>query len=109
MAIHLTSAAADRVADQLSKREGTIGLRFGAKKSGCSGFAYIVDFAQEQKPEDTVFNEHGVNVFVDQDSLELVDGTTIDFVKQGLNQVFKFNNPQVEDLCGCGESFTVKD
>jgi iron-sulfur cluster assembly protein len=83
------------------------GLRVGVRKSGCSGFAYVIDFADEIKPNDQVFENLGVKVIVDVESLPFLDGAQLDFVKEGLNQSFKFNNPKVTDQCGCGESFTV--
>jgi iron-sulfur cluster assembly protein len=107
MAVSLTPAAADRIRSYLAETPGGIGLRFGVRKSGCSGFAYVVDIATAQGPDDRVFDNAGVPVLVDAASLEAVDGTEIDFVALGLNQQFVFRNPNVADECGCGESFTV--
>jgi iron-sulfur cluster assembly protein len=107
MAISLTSAAADRVRSFLVTRGQGIGLRLGVRKTGCSGFAYVVNYADDSQDEDVIFEEHGVKVFVDRASLPLIDGTEIDFVKQGLNEAFKFRNPNVKGECGCGESFNV--
>ena len=107
MAILLTESAADRVRSHLEKRGAGIGLRVGIKKTGCSGFAYVVNYADEIRPEDSVFEVRGVKVVVDRTSLPLIDGTLVDFVKQGLNEAFRFINPNAKALCGCGESFTV--
>ncbi len=107
MAITLTQNAANRVRQFIEQEGHGVGLRLGVKRTGCSGWAYKVDLADEISPEDNVFEEHGVKVFVDPKAMELVDGTTIDFVTQGLNREFRFRNPNVTDECGCGESFTV--
>ncbi len=107
MAIHLTPSAADRVRHSLASRGTGLGLRLGVRKTGCSGFAYVVNFAEERQAADAVFEEHGVKVFVDPESLKLIEGTTVDFVKQGLNEAFRFHNPNIKGECGCGESFNV--
>ena len=107
MAVTLTPAAAARIRTYLAETPGGIGLRFGVRKSGCSGFAYVVDIATAAGADDQVFATDGVEVRVDAASLPQVDGTEIDFVSQGLNQQFVFRNPKVADECGCGESFTV--
>ena len=107
MAIFLTPAAADRVVSFLKTRGQGLGLRLGVRKTGCSGFAYVINYADEQGPDDLVFEDRGVKVLVDPQSLKLIDGTEIDFVKQGLNEAFKFRNPNVKGECGCGESFNV--
>ncbi len=107
MAISLTASAANRVRDFLSRRGSGIGLRLGVKKTGCSGFAYVVNYADELAEGDTVFESDGVKIIVDGDALELVDGTIIDFVRDGLNEAFKFRNPNAKGECGCGESFNV--
>ncbi len=107
MAISLTPAAADRVRNHIAARGHGLGLRLGVRKTGCSGFAYVVNFADDVSQRDVVFENHGVKVFVDRDSLPLIDGTEVDFVKQGLNEAFKFRNPNVKGECGCGESFSV--
>jgi iron-sulfur cluster assembly protein len=107
MAISLTESAADRVRTHLNKRGAGLGLRLGIKKTGCSGFAYVVNYADEIKPDDAVFEARGVKVIVDAASLPLIDGTIVDFVKQGLNEAFKFQNPKARGECGCGESFSV--
>jgi iron-sulfur cluster assembly protein len=107
MAISLTSAAADRVRSFLGRRGHGLGLRLSVKKTGCSGFAYVVNYADEIGANDVVFEDQGVKVIVDRDSLGFIDGTEVDFVKQGLNEAFRFRNPNVKGECGCGESFTV--
>jgi iron-sulfur cluster assembly protein len=107
MSISLTSAAADRVRSFLSRRGHGLGLRVGVKKTGCSGFAYVVNYADQIGSDDLVFEDQGVKVIVDRESLGFIDGTQIDFVKQGLNEAFRFRNPNVKGECGCGESFTV--
>ena len=107
MAIALTQSAAERVKTLLAARGHGVGLRLGVRKTGCSGFAYVVNYADDAQPGDVVFEDQGVKVFVDRGSLELIDGTTVDFVRQGLNEAFRFQNPNVRGECGCGESFSV--
>ncbi|MBD3611043.1 MAG: iron-sulfur cluster assembly accessory protein [Hydrogenovibrio crunogenus] len=108
MAVTLTQAAADRVNSMLEKRGHGIGLRVGTKVSGCAGFSYVVDYADEITDNDEVFESFGVKVVVNQKSLEQIDGMELDYVKESLlNEGFEFNNPRVKDSCGCGESFTV--
>jgi iron-sulfur cluster assembly protein len=107
MAITLTASAAARVRSYLEKRGGGIGLRLGVKKTGCSGFAYVINYADEVLPEDVVFENAGISVVVDPESLALIDGTEVDFIKEGLNEAFKFKNPQAASECGCGESFNI--
>jgi len=107
MAVTLTEKAADHVAKFLAKRGKGVGLRLGVKTSGCSGMAYVLEFVDEMAEEDQVFESFGVKVIVDSKSLLYLDGTELDFVKEGLNEGFKFNNPNVKDACGCGESFNV--
>ncbi len=107
MGITLTEAAANRVKSFLANRGKGEGLRLGVRTSGCSGMAYVLEFADQAAPEDTVFEEHGVKVFVDQKSLVYLDGTELDFAREGLNEGFKFNNPNVKNQCGCGESFNT--
>jgi iron-sulfur cluster assembly protein len=107
MAISLTPAAADRIQKFLASRGHGLGLKLGVRKTGCSGFAYVVNYADQAAPEDVVFEDQGVKVFVDPQSLQLIDGTTVDFVKQGLNEAFRFRNPNIRGECGCGESFSV--
>ncbi|HSN71495.1 MAG TPA: iron-sulfur cluster assembly protein IscA [Steroidobacteraceae bacterium] len=108
MSISLTESAATRVRNFLSTRGQGVGLRLGVKKTGCSGFAYVVNYADDIESGDVVFEDRGVKIIVDQESLGFIDGTEIDFVKQGLNEAFRFRNPNVKGECGCGESFTVK-
>ena len=107
MSISLTQSAAERVRSRLAVRGRGLGLRLGVKASGCSGFSYVVDYADEARPNDLIFETAGVKVFVDPASLPSIDGTQIDFVRQGLNESFRFDNPNVRGECGCGESFTV--
>jgi iron-sulfur cluster assembly protein len=107
MAISLTNSAADRVRDYLEQRGAGLGLRLGIKQTGCSGFAYVVNYADEIGADDRVFESAGIKVIVDEESLKLIDGTEVDFVKDGLNEAFKFRNPQAAGECGCGESFSV--
>jgi iron-sulfur cluster assembly protein len=107
MGITLTETAANRVQTFLQNRGKGIGLRLGVKTSGCSGMAYIMEFADEIQPEDKVFEDRGVKVIIDAKSLIYLDGTEVDYTKEGLNEGFKFNNPNEKDRCGCGESFTV--
>jgi iron-sulfur cluster assembly protein len=107
MAITLTESAATRVKDYLSRRGGGLGIRLGVKRTGCSGWAYVVDYADKSQDSDVVFEDREVCVFVDPEHLKLIDGTEVDFVKQGLNEAFRFRNPNVKGECGCGESFSV--
>lgn len=107
MSITLTDSAAKHVQNYLTKRGKGIGLRFGVRTTGCSGMAYKLEFVDAIADEDNTFESHGVKVFVDPKSLIYIDGTELDFVKEGLNEGFKFNNPREKDKCGCGESFNV--
>ena len=107
MAITLTEAAANRVSKFLASRGKGVGIRLGVRTSGCSGMAYVLEFADDAKDDDVVFEDHGVRVLVDPKSLLYLDGTEVDFGKEGLNEGFKFNNPNVKNECGCGESFNV--
>jgi iron-sulfur cluster assembly protein len=107
MGVTLTETAAKHVARTLANRGKGVGLRLGVRTSGCSGLAYKLEFADELKPEDIAFESHGVTVIVDPKSLPYLDGTELDFAREGLNEGFKFNNPNVKDACGCGESFNV--
>jgi iron-sulfur cluster assembly protein len=107
MAIQLTESAARHVQRELEKQPG-LGLRLSTRKSGCTGFAYVVEFAEEIGEQDQVFESHGIKVVVDAASLPMLDGMTVDFVKQNvLNQGFEFINPNIKNMCGCGESFSV--
>ena len=105
--ITLTKSAAVRIADQLDKND-SIALRFAAKESGCSGYSYVMDFANNIADEDHVFEQFNVKVVIDKKSLDILDGTQIDYVSEGLNQTFKFSNPRATDECGCGESFALQ-
>ncbi|MDX8386479.1 MAG: iron-sulfur cluster assembly accessory protein [Gallionella sp.] len=107
MAILLTESAAKHINNQIEKSGKGVGLRFGVKKSGCTGFAYVLDIAQEVLDTDQVFESYGAKVLVDGENLSFLEGTEIDYTQQGLGHAFKFNNPNVKDQCGCGESFSV--
>ncbi|PVZ72348.1 iron-sulfur cluster assembly protein IscA [Pelagibaculum spongiae] len=107
MAVTLTEAAANRVRVFLEKRGGGLGLRLGVKTSGCSGMAYVLEFVDTSDDGDQMFENHGVKVFIDGKSMTYLEGTQLDFVKEGLNEGFSFSNPNVKDACGCGESFHV--
>jgi iron-sulfur cluster assembly protein len=107
MSISLTPSAVERVQSYLAKRGHGLGLRVGVRKTGCSGYAYVIDYADSIDPDDKVFDEQGIKVIVNNDSLKLIDGTEVDFVKQGINEAFKFRNPNIKGECGCGESFSV--
>ncbi len=107
MAISLTDSAASRVRNYLEARGGGIGLRLGVTRTGCSGYSYIINYAEDVTDADVVFEDKGVKVVVDADALPLIDGTEVDFVKSGLNEAFSFRNPNVTGECGCGESFNV--
>ena len=107
MAITLTEPAAERVKGFLENRGKGIGLRLGVKTMGCSGMGYVIEFVDELNADDEVFEDRDVKVIVDKKSLVYIDGTEVDFVKEGLNEGFQFNNPKEKDACGCGESFTV--
>jgi iron-sulfur cluster assembly protein len=106
MAINLTQAASERVRSYID-REGGVGLRLGVRKTGCSGWAYTVELANDIRAEDVVFEQDDVKVVVNPDALAFLDGSTIDFVREGLGSTFRFNNPNVTEECGCGESFTI--
>jgi iron-sulfur cluster assembly protein len=107
MSISLTPSAANRVKSFLATRGRGVGLRLAVKSTGCSGYAYVVNYADEVQGDDLVFEDQGVKIIVDKKSLSYIDGTQVDFVKQGLNEAFRFRNPNVKGECGCGESFTV--
>lgn len=107
MAISMTTAAAERVSSFLQNRGKGLGLRVGVKTTGCSGLAYVLEFVDELNDDDQIFEDHGLKLIVDGKSLVYIDGTQLDFVKEGLNEGFQFNNPNVNGECGCGESFTV--
>ena len=107
MAITLTEKAANHVQTFLAKRGKGVGLRLGVRTSGCSGMAYKLEFVDAPGPDDVQFESHGVKVVVDPKSLPYIDGTELDYTREGLNEGFKFSNPNVKDECGCGESFNV--
>lgn len=107
MAISLSEAAAKHVQSQLEQRGSGLGIRVGVKTTGCSGMAYVLEFVDEIDTNDHVFEGHGVSLYVDPKSLAYIDGTQMDFVKEGLNEGFEFKNPNAAGECGCGESFTV--
>jgi len=107
MAVSLTDHAAERVRRFMAGRDGASALRLGVKKTGCSGFAYVLDYADQALADDVEFEDHGVRILVQRDNLPMVDGTRVDFVRDGLNQSFKFSNPNAKDECGCGESFNA--
>ena len=108
MAVTLTPAALERVQRFVQQNPGVLGLRFGVARTGCSGWGHVTDLAREQRPGDSVFEQGGVRIYVDADSLALVDGTEIDFARQGLGETFVFRNPNATAGCGCGESFTTQ-
>ena len=109
MSVVLTEAAAQRVKTMLEKRGHGKGLRLGTRKSGCTGYAYVVDYADDIAPDDKVFESHGVTVVVDDKSLPNIDGMEVDYVRNNLlNEGFEFRNPNVTEACGCGESFSVQ-
>lgn len=107
MAVSATENAAARVKAFLTKRGKGIGLRLGVKTTGCSGLAYKLEFVDSVNEEDKLFESNGINIYVDGKSLQYLDGTVLDYTKEGLQEGFKFTNPNVKDECGCGESFTV--
>ena len=107
MAVTLAPAALERVQSYLAAEPAKAGLRFGVKRTGCSGWGYVIGLADAIEPGDSVFRQDGVTIVVDAESLPLVDGTEIDFLKAGLNEQFVFRNPNVQGECGCGESFTT--
>jgi iron-sulfur cluster assembly protein len=107
MSITVTESAAKRVNSFLANRGKGVGVRLGVRTSGCSGMAYVLEFADEVADEDVVFEDRGVKVIIDPKSLVYLDGTELDYGKEGLNEGFKFNNPNVKNTCGCGESFQV--
>ena len=107
MAISLTDSAADRVRTYLEKRGSGVGLRLGVTQTGCSGYSYVINYAEKIDDSDVVFEDKGITVVVEPDALALIDGTEVDFIKNGLNEAFSFRNPNISGECGCGESFNV--
>ncbi|MFT4246634.1 MAG: iron-sulfur cluster assembly accessory protein [Pseudomonas sp.] len=109
MAVTLTPIALERVRRFVEQTPGALGLRFGVTRTGCSGWGHVTDLARDQREDDAVFEQDGVHIYVDAQSLPLVDGTVIDFGKHGLSEAFTFNNPNAAAECGCGESFTTNE
>ena len=107
MPVTLSESAARHVSNFIAKRGKGFGIRLGVKTSGCSGMAYKLEFVDQTEDEDEVFESHGVKVVIDPKSLAYLDGTELDYAREGLNEGFKFNNPNVKDACGCGQSFSV--
>ena len=107
MSISLTTAASSHIERFLQKRNKGLGVRLGVKTTGCSGLAYVIEYADEVSIDDTVFEERGIKIIIDAKSLVYLDGTELDFVKEGLNEGFKFTNPNEKSRCGCGESFSI--
>ncbi len=105
--INITENAANRIREQLAKRGKGLGLRLSVRESGCSGYAYVMDYADEQNADDLVIGAYGIKVFVDAASLPMLRGLQLDFRREGVNELFKFDNPNAQELCGCGESFTT--
>jgi iron-sulfur cluster assembly protein len=107
MAISLTDSAASRVLSYLDARGSGVGLRLGVTQTGCSGYSYVINYADEIADSDVIFEDKGVTVVIDPEALALIDGTEVDFVKNGLNEAFSFRNPNISGECGCGESFNI--
>ena len=107
MAITMTEAAAERVKSFMEKRGGGVGLRLGVKTTGCSGMAYVMEYADSIEDDNVVFDDQGVKILVNPKSLVYLDGTELDYAREGLNEGFQFKNPNVKDECGCGESFNI--
>ncbi|MFA9460843.1 HesB/IscA family protein [Thiohalorhabdus sp. Cl-TMA] len=105
--LSITERAADQIQTQLAKRGSGIGIRVGVRKSGCSGYMYNLEYVDEPKSEDLVYEAHGAKVYVDPEVMSLIEGTEMDYVTEGLQSMFRFNNPNVTAECGCGESFSV--
>ncbi len=107
MAVTLSDSAINQVKSQLEKRGKGVGMRLSVKKAGCSGFAYVIDFADELQDNDKVFENNGVKVVINDSDLNFLDGMELDYTREGISEAFRFNNPNVKATCGCGESFTV--
>ena len=107
MTVNLTESAALRVQKQIAQRGHGVGLRVGVKKAGCSGYVYVLDYAEDVAPTDETFSSHGATVVVAREALPLLDGVTVDFQREGLNESFRFENPRAKGTCGCGESFAA--
>ncbi len=107
MSVTLSDSAINQVKSQLEKRGKGVGMRLSVKKAGCSGFAYVIDFADELQNDDNVFDNNGIKVIVNNSDLDFLDGMELDYTREGISEAFRFNNPNVKATCGCGESFTV--
>jgi iron-sulfur cluster assembly protein len=107
MTLTVTDSAAKQISKQLAQRGNGVGLRLGVRKAGCSGFAYVIDYADTVSPDDEVFEQNGVTLVVKMDDLPFLDGIEVDYRREGINAAFRFNNPNAKGSCGCGESFTV--
>lgn len=107
MTIHLTDTAAQQISRQLEKRGKGLGLRLGVKKSGCTGYAYVIDFQDADPLDERIFEDRGIRIYVPADSVDFLSGTTVDFRREGISEAFRFDNPNVKAECGCGESFAV--
>ncbi|MGH1543686.1 MAG: HesB/IscA family protein [Arenicella sp.] len=107
MTISLTQSAADRISGQIANNASAVGLRFTAKESGCSGYSYVMDLAESIEEDEVVLESRGIKIITNAPSLDVLQGTQIDYVQEGLNQTFKFSNPKAEAHCGCGESFAI--
>lgn len=107
MSVTVTEKAAKQIRKQLDKRGKGIGLRLGVKQAGCTGFAYVIDYADQLNTDDSVFEEHGVKVVIAENDLKFLSGLELDYRREGINEAFRFDNPNVKDTCGCGESFSV--
>lgn len=104
----LTSAAAAQIRQLTQQKPGLLGLRLGVKKSGCAGFGYVLDTVSEPQADDLLYQRDGARLYVSAQAMPFIDGTEVDYVREGLNQVFKFHNPKAQNECGCGESFGVQ-
>lgn len=107
MKISMTNAAVARIKSLMNDMNQPLGIRIEIKNSGCSGYTYVMNFAESNNVNDNIFDNNGALLVIDNESLQLIDGTEIDYVKEGLNEGFKFNNPNAKDVCGCGESFNI--
>jgi iron-sulfur cluster assembly protein len=107
MSVKLSTSAINQIKSQLEKRGKGVGMRLGVKKAGCSGFAYVIDFADELQDSDRVFDNNGVKVVINDADLDFLNGVELDYTREGISEAFRFNNPNVKATCGCGESFTV--
>ena len=108
MSVHLTEDATRRISNYLKNKKGVLGIRLGVKKTGCSGFSFYIDYADKKLDNDEVLSSDGIQIFIDRDSYKIAEGTTIDFVKNGFQESFKFTNSKILSECGCGESFQIE-